>query len=62
MELPKVPTEAKDHELNFIFRVLAYRELTPAEFRKTYLLWRRQAKKNKPKKNQLVTVISLIGL
>jgi hypothetical protein len=62
MESPKIPTEAKDEELNFTFRVLAYRELTPTEFRQTYLLWRRQAKKNKPKKNQIVTIISLIGL
>jgi hypothetical protein len=62
MELPKVPTEAKSQKLNFTFRVMAYRQLTHTEMHQVYLFWRQQSKQNKPMKDKVVTITSLIGL
>ena len=61
MEVPKVATEAKDQKLNFTFRVMAYRQLTPIELKQTYAVWLGQSKRNRPKKNQIVTILSVIG-
>lgn len=61
MEMPKVATEAKDQKINFTFRVMAYRQLTPLEFRQTYAVWLSQSKRNRPKRGQTVTIVSIIG-
>ncbi len=61
MELPNVITEQRDPELNFTFAVRAYRKVTEYEMRAAFTLWRRQKKSNKPKRNQRVEIISIIG-
>lgn len=61
MEMPNVLTELTDPKLNFTFCVRAYRKLTPQEMRETYTFWRKQKKSNKPKRNQRIEVISIIG-
>ncbi len=50
----------RDTKINFVFRVLAYRELSERELRMAYALWRSQSKRNRPKANQVITIISSI--
>jgi hypothetical protein len=61
MKAPIVPTELKYSDLNFTFRVLAYRQLSRDELLQAFGLWQGQSKRNRPKKNQLVEVTSIIG-
>ena len=61
METPNVVTEMKDPALNFTFCVRAYRKITKEEMRFGYAMWRGQKKSNKPKRNQRIEVISIIG-
>ena len=61
MNTPDVLTEMKDTDINFTFVVRAYRSLSEMEIKRSYALWRRQKKSNKPKKNQRVEVITSIG-
>ena len=61
MQMPTVPTEIKDEDWNFTFRVLAYRKLTREEMLQALAMWRGQSKRNKPKKNQIVEITSIIG-
>lgn len=61
MEQPNVITEMKDPDLNFTFAVRAYRKVTEDEMRFAFVVWRRQKKSNRPRRNQRVEVISIIG-
>ena len=61
MEAPNVVTEVNDPKLNFTFAVRAYRKVSDDEMRLAYAMWRGQKKSNKPKRNQRVEVISIIG-
>lgn len=61
MEAPNVVTEMKNLALNFTFCVRAYRKVTQAEMRFAYAMWKGQKKSNKPKRNQHIEVISVIG-
>ncbi len=61
MDTPNVKTELKIPELNFTFCVIAYRKATREEMHFAYNYWRSQKKSNKPKRNQRVDVITIIG-
>jgi hypothetical protein len=61
MEMPNVITEIKDPKKNFIFRVRAYRKLTPQEMRMSFAQWNQQRDKRKSINNKVIEVVSIIG-
>ncbi len=61
MKLAPIITEMKIQKDNFLFRVRAYRKLTPGELKTAYILWYRQRDKRKSLKNKTIEVISIIG-
>ena len=61
MKMPSVITEVKGPEKNFVFRVRAYRKLTPNEVRVSLAIWNKQRDKRCTLRNKVVEVISIIG-
>ncbi len=58
MKLPNVPTIGRDEKRNVTYIVMAYRKLTPGEWR----LAVRNAAKKKPDRTRTVRIVSLLGL
>ena len=61
MQLPNVITEVHDPDINFTFKVRAYRKLTPREMKVSFAIFNQQRDKRRSLKNKTVEVMSIIG-
>jgi len=61
MQMPNVITEVKEPDKNFVFRVRAYRKLTPREMRLAFAVWNQQRDKRRTLRNKVIEVFSIIG-
>lgn len=61
MDAPNVVTTLRNKELNFVFRVRAYRNLTQIEIERELAIWMQQSNTKRIPRNQTVEVISIRG-